>query len=330
MNLRAENQCLSGCAVEAWQRELTIVVPAYNEEQGIEPVLRELRVRFPEAAIIVVDDASSDATADKARSVAGVRIVVHSHNCGYGGALKTGMVLAETRYIAWFDADGEHRVEDLATIVERLHTDQLIAVIGQRPQERPFAVRTVGKWLIRFLARSMKMGAEADMNCGLRAFHRDVICRYLHVLPDGFSASLTSLVIMLENRYPTAFQSVQTSPRVGKSKVRLRDGFSTLALVIRIVMLFAPLRIFLRGGLAIAGAGIAYSVVLALVLRQGVPVAGALTILSGLLFMAVGLIADQISQLRLIQLASLTSLPFRPIKADWKPQEPDVAPFGRR
>jgi len=303
---------------DAWESELTVIVPAYNEVEGIEPTLRNLRARLPLARVIVVDDSSNDGTAERARRVSGIRVLQHSYNCGYGGALKTGMVMADTKYVAWFDADGEHRVEDLIDIVDRLHRDQLIAVIGQRRQHRSPAVRRLGKWVIRMFARSMKLNMGTDVNCGLRAFRRDVICRYLHVLPDGFSASLTSLVIMLENHYPTAFQPVQVAQRIGRSKVRIRDGFNTLALVIRIVMLFAPLRIFLRGGLAVTLAGFLYSGAMAVAFGQGVPVAGALTVLAGLLLVAVGLIADQISQLRLIQLASLNALPFRPIKADWK------------
>lgn len=302
---------------DAWEPDLTVIVPAYNEAEGIEPTLRDLRARLPRAKIIVVDDASSDGTAERACRVSGVRVVLHAYNCGYGGALKTGMVLADTKYVAWFDADGEHRVQDLIAIVDRLHREQLVAVIGQRHQHGGLTLRKLGKWVIRIFARSMKLEMGADLNCGLRAFRRDVVCRYLHVLPDGFSASLTSLVIMLENRYPTGFEAVRTAPRIGESKVRIRDGFSALALVVRIVMLFAPLRIFLRGGLAIAAAGVMYSAATALLLGHGVPVAGALTILAGLLLVAVGLIADQISQLRLIQLASLNALPFRPIKADW-------------
>lgn len=317
-----ENNCAASelqTISESWQRLLTIVIPAYNEVDGIEDTLNTLKARLPEAAIIVVDDASSDGTAECAKQVHGVRVVSHGYNCGYGGALKTGMVLAETEYVAWFDADGEHRIENLIAMVDTLHKEKLIAVIGQRTTGSSTRLRAVGKWLIRMLAQSLDLRAGADLNCGLRVYRRDVICRYLYVLPDGYSASLTSLMVMLERRYPIAFYPVQTKPRIGISKVRLRDGVSTLSLVIRIVMLFAPLRIFLKAGFLLMLGSLIYGSLVAYFHHAGFPVAGALGVLAGLLVVAVGLIADQISQLRLIQLASLSSLPYRPIKFDSKP-----------
>lgn len=302
--------------VESWQKQLSVIVPAFNEHEGIRATLSALRARLPDAEIMVIDDFSTDATAEEAACVEGVRIVRHAYNCGYGGALKTGMVLARRDYVAWFDADGEHRVDDLVRIVERLDRNRLAAVIGQRTGRSKTPLRAVGKWVIRQLARSLDFHGGADLNCGLRAFRRDVISRYLYVLPEGYSASLTSLMVMLERRYPVAFEQVQVGQRAGVSKVRISDGVSTMALVVRMAMLFAPLRIFFRGGLVLGAAGLVYSVALALLTGAGLPVAGAVAMLAGLLLVAIGLIADQISQLRLIQLASIATLPHRPIRSD--------------
>ena len=301
---------------EEWQALLTVIIPAYNEVEGLPITLRALRQRLPAATIIVVDDASSDGTAEVAAAVQGVRVVSHSYNCGYGGGLKTGMVLAQSEYVAWFDADGEHRIEDLVAMVATLHRDRLIAVIGQRTTGSSTKLRAVGKWLIRMLVKSLDVRAGSDLNCGLRVYRRDVICRYLYVLPDGYSASLTSLMIMLERRYPIAFYPVQTRPRIGVSKVKLMDGVSTMALVVRMVMLFAPLRIFMRGGGLLFSVSCLYSTLVALARGGGIPVGGSLGVMAGALCIAVGLIADQISQLRLIQLSSISSLPFRPVKFD--------------
>lgn len=302
--------------IERWQRRLSVVVPAYDEQEGIRKTLSILRSRLPEAEIIVVDDFSTDATAKEASTVAGVRLVRHAYNCGYGGALKTGMTLSNREYVAWFDADGEHLVEDLVRIVDRLDRDRLVAVIGQRRGRSKTRLRAAGKWMIRMVARTLDFNGGADLNCGLRVFRRDIINRYLYVLPDGYSASLTSLMVMLERRYPLGFEPVEIGARAGVSKVRLSDGVSTMALVIRMAMLFAPLRIFFRSGLLIGSAGLLYSIVLSMTSGAGIPVAGALATLAGLLLIAVGLIADQISQLRLIQLASIASLPHRPVLSD--------------
>ena len=299
-----------------WQSKLAIVIPAYNEDQGITPTLISLKKSLPDVKIIVVDDASTDNTAAVALKIDSVRVIRHDYNYGYGGALKTGMIYSDTEYVAWFDADGEHRIEDLIQMVDIMYEEKCVAVIGQRTTGSTTRIRAVGKWVIRMLARSLDVRAGSDLNCGLRVYKRDIICRYLSVLPDGFSASLTSLMIMLEQGYPISFHPVKTKPRIGDSKVRLMDGFSTMALVLRIVMLFAPLRIFFRGGIILLSASIIYSVAVAYNSGLGIPVAGALGVLAGGMLLVVGLIADQISQLRLLQLSANNTLPYRSIKSD--------------
>jgi glycosyltransferase involved in cell wall biosynthesis len=299
-----------------WESKVTVVIPAYNEDEGIPSTLINLRKKLPNVKVIVVDDASTDNTANVALKVDGIRVIQHGYNYGYGGALKTGMVYADTEFVAWFDADGEHRIEDLIAMVDIIYREGCGAVIGQRTTGSTTRIRAVGKWVIRLLARSLDVRAGSDLNCGLRVYKRDLICRYLTVLPDGYSASLTSLMIMLEQGYPISFYPVETEARIGKSKVKLMDGFNTMALVLRIIMLFAPLRIFVRGGVILLLLSMIYSLVLALSFGTGVPVGGALGIMAGGMSLVVGLIADQISQLRLLQLSSNQTLPYRSIKED--------------
>jgi glycosyltransferase involved in cell wall biosynthesis len=285
----------------AWEQLLSIVMPAYNEEEGIEYTLRGLQARLPRCEIIVVDDASSDRTHEIAEQFEGITLVRHAYNCGYGGALKTGMLTATRPYVAWFDADGEHTVDDLSAMVEKLHAERLCAVIGQRRTPGRSMVRVAGKWVIRLVAKALQFRGGADLNCGLRVFKRDIILRYLHLLPDGFSASVTSFMVILERGYPITTHPVTCGQRLGKSKVSLSDGFTTLVLVLRIIMLFAPLRIFLPLGGLFTVTGTLYSLWLALILKQGLPVAGAVVFLTGVLLISLGLVADQISQLRLAQ-----------------------------
>ena len=300
-----------------------MVVPAYNEAQGVAETLGRLRARLPQSEIIVVDDASTDDTAASAEQVSGVNVLSHAYNLGYGGALKTGMAAAQGEYIAWFDADGEHSVDDLVAMVEQLHHGNYTAVIGQRQNQAPSLVRALGKWVIRMMARSLKFKAGPDINCGLRVFRREFILHYVYLLPDGFSASLTSLMILLERGYPVLFHPVTSGQRHGRSKVKLSDGFSTIMLVLRMIMLFAPLRIFLRlGGLLIL-IGIIYSLGIALATNRGIPVGGALVILLGVLFILLGLIADQISQMRLAQFGPSSELllrtrPLAPTLRTWR------------
>jgi glycosyltransferase involved in cell wall biosynthesis len=287
--------------VPADYSDLTIVIPAFNEEAGIVATLRSLTSEAGTAEIIVVDDASTDATAEAARSFAAVRVLRHEFNCGQGAALKTGMRHATRKYVAWFDADNEHRVGDLAKLYSRMTRERLVACIGQRRRSASM-VRGVGKALIRLIGRGLKIRSGTDLNCGLRIFQRMIILQYLSLIPDRFSASLVSTLIMLERRYPIAFEEVKTNERVGTSSVRMRDGFEAILQLVRSVLLFAPLRFFMPIGIATFIVGIAYSFVIEAIVRQGLPVGGMFLMVTGVQMLVLGLLGDQLSQHRLSQM----------------------------
>jgi glycosyltransferase involved in cell wall biosynthesis len=292
----------------SWEPDLSIVIPAFNEQDAVVGTLSELRSRLPDSEVILVDDGSKDDTCARALSVEGARVVRHTFNRGYGAALKTGMRYATRRYVAWFDSDNEHRVEDLIAMVERIATEGLVAVIGRRRLPGPSVLRKSGKWAIRLLALTLGVRLGKDVNCGLRVFRREFIMRYSAVLPDAFSASLTSTMILIERGHAFAFYDIDVKPRIGSSKVRVMHGFATLALVLRIVLLFAPMRVFFAPGVVMLIAGIVYGMVKATTSGQGIPVAGLLVTMTGLLSAMLGLIADQISQLRLSQLCEFEEL----------------------
>lgn len=280
---------------------LSVVIPAYNEENGIGPTLAGLTSFLPGAEVIVVDDGSTDRTAEAVASFPQVKLVQHPFNRGYGAALKTGMAVATRDLVAWFDADNEHRVEDLLEMAQRAGNERVAAVIAQRSEAGPSPLRTWGKAVIRALARSLDFQGGNDINCGLRVFRRDIITRYLGLLPNSFSASITSTIIMLERGYPITYQTVVLNRRIGKSKVKIGDGFLALMLVLRIIMLFAPMRIFLRVGIALFLIGLAYGFLVALVAGRGLPTSAVGVMLGGALTAFLGLIADQVSQMRLAE-----------------------------
>lgn len=279
--------------------DLTVVIPAYNEVNGIGGTLEQLRRGFPDVEIIVVDDGSTDGTAEAAAAFDDVILVRHAFNRGYGASLKSGMRLASRSLIAWFDADNEHRASDLDAMVTALTERRLAAVLGERINPGSSPIRTMGKWAIRMVARSLRFKPGKDLNCGLRVFRREVILPYLSVLPNGFSASLTSTMVMVERGYPMAFHPVESPPRIGESKVRLADGLSALGMVVNMIMLFAPLRIFAGLGLALLVVGGMYGLYVALSVGLGVPTAALFMMLSGVILCVLGLIANQVSQLRL-------------------------------
>ncbi len=286
--------------------QLSIVLPAYNEEAGIGPTLDNVKAAFPTAEVIVVNDSSRDKTAEVVRNnYPWAKLVEHPFNRGQGASLKTGMQAATRTYVAWFDADNEHRTQDLATLYKRITEDRLVAAIGQRTSASASYMRASGKALIRLIGRGLRIQVGSDLNCGLRVFRREIILRYLSLIPDRFSASMLTTLIMLERRYPIGFEPVATNPRIGTSTVRITDGFEAILQLLRAVMLFSPMRLFLPLGLLFITTGGLYSLLVMFARHNGVPVAGGLLIITGMLCIMLGLVADQISQLRLTQIPVL-------------------------
>jgi glycosyltransferase involved in cell wall biosynthesis len=283
-------------------RDLTIVIPAFNEQGAVAHTLRRLRATFPAAEIILVDDCSTDGTLAEASSVPEISIFRHRFNRGYGAALKTGMMQAKGEAIAWFDADGEHRPGDLRAMVDLFYRESVAAVLGRRPSTGQPKFRLVGKFLLRTWARSLGQQVDRDLNCGLRVFHAEAIRPYIPMLPDRFSASTTSTLIMLAKNFPIRFYDIETEPRVGQSKVRLRHGFETLLNILRATLIFGPLRLYGTVGLVLLALGMAYGLGVAFIADQGFPTFGLVLITSGLMLLALGLIADQISHWRLSML----------------------------
>ncbi|MHA6298273.1 glycosyltransferase family 2 protein [Devosia sp. CAU 1758] len=277
---------------------LSVLVPAYNEEDGIASVIADLQLHLTDFEIIVIDDCSTDKTAERASAFEGVRVIRLPYNHGYGAALRRGIEAATGDTIAWFDADGEHRAEDLAAMVLRLHDERLGAVLGAR-QASVSGSRLAGKLLIRLFAVLLGLGYVRDFNCGLRLFQRDIIERFLLLLPEGYSASTTSTFLTIRLHIPFRFHPITLRPRIGESKVRLADGFKTLVTVLRIASLLQPLRLFGAIASGLAFAGLVYSAVVMIVNGQGLPVLGGVMIISAFLIYALAVLADQLSLLRL-------------------------------
>ena len=281
-------------------KDLTICIPAYNEAAGVKTTLMGLREKFDEAEIILVDDGSTDETFELAKSVEGIVVLSHDRNRGYGSALKTAIRNSKGRVIAWFDADGQHRPDDLAKVVQPVLKDQLDAVIGARGKESDVTMdRLPGKLILKFVSEFLVGETIPDLNSGLRCFRADVIGRYLHLLPDGFSASTTSTLLMMRRGYRLGFVDIITIKRRGHSTVNIiSDGLATLKLIIRIMILFNAFALFTTLSMLQIIPGLIYGIYLAFVNQLGFPVLAATVIISGVLTFFMGLICDQITELR--------------------------------
>ncbi|XPV77164.1 MAG: glycosyltransferase family 2 protein [Desulfovibrio sp.] len=279
---------------------LTVCIPAFNEEQAIKSTLEELVQSFPGAEIIVVNDGSEDNTEAEARSVNGVRVLNNGRNMGYGASLKNAIRHSSRKVIAWYDADGQHRPEDLANVVAPVLEDEKDAVIGVRGADSDkVASRVPGKKILKFVAELVAQAPVPDLNSGLRCFRKNVVVKYLHLFPEGFSASSTTTLLMMKRGYRLGYVSIRTKQRVGKSSVKmLRDGWLTLQLILRILILFGALNFFIGCAAIQVIPALAYGITLAVSNGQGFPVLASTFFISGLLTFFMGIICDQVTSIR--------------------------------
>lgn len=225
---------------------ISVIIPAFNEEHGIGPVLEKLGQTLDrnDSEVIVIDDGSSDATAKVVQKFSDVRLLRHPNNKGYGSSLKTGIRAAKGDKVIFFDADGQHDAKDISRLCDFVGEYDMVVGTRGGDSHAP-ALRRPGKKVLGLLANFLSGTHIPDLNSGLRAFKRSVILKYLHLLPHGFSASTTSTMVMLSRGYNVKWVPIKVEKRVGKSSVKqLRDGTQTILLMIRLVALFSPLKLF--------------------------------------------------------------------------------------
>lgn len=285
--------------------KISIVIPVFNESKAIGAVLAELlNYKFPFAIeIIVIDDGSSDDTlqvVERYQNDHRITIIRHTFNRGYGGALKTGIRVATGNWVVTYDGDGQFDPEDIEKFWREATVHLLDVVIGERSSLGAISniVRTPGKFFIRFLINRLIDVKITDFNCGLRLMKRDVILKYLHLCSDKFSFSTTSTLILISRGYHFKFSGANIRSRMnGVSKVRISAGLSTINLVVKMIMLTNPLRIFIPIGIILLVIGLIIGVYYFSV-GGGLSVGSLFLLISGILLVFLGLIADQIAELR--------------------------------
>jgi glycosyltransferase involved in cell wall biosynthesis len=274
----------------------SIVIPAFNEEGGLGDVLDGLRSSFPGTEIIVVNDGSTDSTAALA-TAKGALVISHTRNLGYGASLKTGTRAAKGDYILFCDADGQHTPTDVGRLLAVAPEYEMVVGARDADSHQPL-VRRPGKAFLRWFANILAGIRIPDLNSGLRVFHRETLLRYLHLMPDGFSFSTTSTFAMLKSNRRVLWLPITVKKRVGKSTVRqLRHGPQTLMLLLRISVLFEPLKLFVSVAGVLLLAAVC-SLVLDVFLLTNLTDTTVLLSLAGLIIFMSGLLCDQVSALR--------------------------------
>ena len=230
---------------------VTVIVPAYNEENGIGRVLKELCDILDASGlmheVIVVDDGSTDGTAEVVRQH-DVKLMQHQANQGYGGALKTGIRHASYPLIAITDADGTYPNDRLPELIQQVVRGETDMAVGARIGQNVSItwIRRPAKWVIGRLAELAAGQRIPDLNSGLRVFREVTALRFLNLLPSGFSFTTSITLAMLTNGYAVKYLSIDYHERTGRSKIRpFQDTLNFILLILRIALYFAPLKIFL-------------------------------------------------------------------------------------
>jgi glycosyltransferase involved in cell wall biosynthesis len=272
--------------------QVSVVIPAFNEEDAIGAVVAAMKARRPWREVLVVDDGSTDQTAARAEA-AGARVIRHPYNKGNGAAVKTGIREAQGEVILLMDADGQHDPEDADRLVERVGVYDL--VIGARAAKDQAWLRALGNAVFRALASWLTGRDIPDLTSGFRAARRERLLEIIHLLPNGFSYPTTSCLALLKAGYNVAFEPIRARPRVGKSKIRaVRDGVKFLLIILKVVTLYRPLKVFFPVSLASLLVGVGYGAWN--VSRYGkIPMGAALAVQLAVVVFLFGLISEQIA-----------------------------------
>jgi glycosyltransferase involved in cell wall biosynthesis len=276
--------------------DVSVVIPAYNEAAAIGDVVSALASAGRWREILVVDDGSRDETASRAQG-AGAVVVRHPYNKGNGAAVKTAIRKATGDFVLIIDGDGQHRAEDARRLASRLGEYDL--VVGARSAATQAThVRRLGNEALNWFAGYLAGRPIPDLTSGFRAARREQLLEFLHLLPNGFSLPTTTTLAFIKAGYNVAFEPTEARQRVGTSKVRLaRDGTRFLVIILRIVTLFSPLRVFLPISLASFAVGAGY-MGWTIATQRHVTNSSVLLIMFAVIVFLVGLVSEQISALR--------------------------------
>ena len=287
---------------------LSILVPIYNEQESVQESIEEIITSSETTSnffeIILINDGSTDNTEATLQKIKNdndqvdIIVINHNGNYGYGYSLKTGIQAAKFNYIAITDADGTYpnnRIMEFHNMVIENDLDMLVgARIGQNTNI-PY-IRKPAKWLLNIIANYLTGEKIPDLNSGFRIIKKEIVNKFIHILPDGFSFTTTITIAMLTKQYSVQFEKINYLKRLGKSKIRpIYDTLTFFMLIIKTVIFFKPLKIFLplSGIMFLIGLimlGIRF------VFGGGLGVVSTIIIISSVQILAVGMLADLIEK----------------------------------
>lgn len=283
---------------------LTIVVPAFNEAAAIPATIASLLevCRKQYWKLIIVNDGSTDNTQDILDSFKDQPLLTtinHKLNRGYGGAIKSGIMAVDTDYLVTFDADGQHDVADIENMMKALLDSDADLVIGARGRSlNSYWYRSLGKWIIKKVAGFVMPISIHDLNSGFKLYRTEYAKDYFLLCPNSMAFSDVMTLIFLNEHRKVVEHPIQVHPRIGgTSKISTKTAFETILEILNVVMLLAPLRIFLPMSIMSFVIGLGWGIPF-VISGRGVSVGSMLAIVTALILFTLGLVSEQLSQLR--------------------------------
>ena len=228
----------------AYESKLSIVIPARNESETIGVIVKRIVELHPDAAIIVVNDASTDDTASRAAE-AGAHVVSHLYSKGNGAAIKTGARAATGKVIVFMDADGQHQPEDIARLLDRIDRGADMVIGARDAASQASIFRHTANWFYNLIATWITGHKVLDLTSGFRAVDAHKFREFLFMLPNGFSYPTTSTMAFFRSGYTVEYIPIRAAQRSGKSHVKvMRDGLKFLLIIFRVCTLYSPLKLF--------------------------------------------------------------------------------------
>ncbi|MCB0208385.1 MAG: glycosyltransferase family 2 protein [Anaerolineae bacterium] len=280
---------------------ISIIMPAYYEEASIAAVIKRVQTVLSELdqtyEIIVVDDGSQDETARRAYE-AGAKVIAHPYNIGNGAAVKSGIRQAQGQIMVMLDADGQHPPEDIPRLLEQL--DRYDMVVGARTHEsdsdwhRDLANK-IYNWFASYVC-GLKI---EDLTSGFRAMKGHIARGFVYLLPNTFSYPTTLTLAVVRSGYTLHYIPIKAARRVGKSKIKIfKDGPRFLLIILKVATFFSPLKVFIPVSIAMFGVGVSYGLFKILFFGSRYGPTSAMLMTVAVLVFLVGLVSEQVAQLR--------------------------------
>lgn len=280
----------------ATPEQVSVVLPAFNEAEAIGDVVRDLAASARWHEILVVDDGSTDGTAEAA-AAAGARVIRQPYNKGNGAAVKAGIRAATGDYLLIVDGDGQHKPTDAVRLTALLGEYDL--VVGARTSETHASLtRRLGNAALNGLAGYLTGQAIPDLTSGFRAARLDYLREILFLLPNGFSTPTTTTLAFIKAGHSVRFEPVEARQRTGQSKIRLSsDGVKFLVIMLRVITIYSPMRVFMPVAATafVLGAGYAAWTIAT---QMHIANSSVLLIMFAVVVFLVGLVSEQISTQR--------------------------------